>query len=123
MLLSTLFIDCDWVRFNLWNMKLFIVLVVCASFCVSFGQKARFDNYHVYSIQIENAEQLEVLRGLESNRDGLMFIEAPIAVESVAEILVPPHKLADIDELFQKFDIKTEIKIDDFQRFVRLDQI
>lgn len=103
-------------------MKLFILLLLCASFCVIFGEKARFDNYHVYSIQIENVKQLDVLQQLESNRDGMFFIEAPLSTESVAEILVPPHKLADIDELFRKFDIKNEIKIDNFQRFVRVNK-
>lgn len=100
-------------------MRIIIVFVLFGSFLVSFCEKARFDNYRVYSIQIENDEQLKVLQGLESNQDGLVFIEAPISTASATEILVPPHKLADIKDLFEKFNMKSDIKFENFQRFVQ----
>lgn len=90
--------------------------VLFAFFAQTFGEKARFDNYRVYSINIQNENQLEVLQGLESSQDGISYIEAPITVKRAAEMIVPPHKYADISEFFEKFGIEHEIKIDNLQR-------
>lgn len=99
-------------------MHLISFIVILSSFLIVYCEKARFDNYHVYTIQIDNEEQLEALQGLESNQDGLVFIEAPLTIGSDAEILVPPHKLADITDLFERYDMKAEVKIKNFQRFL-----
>lgn len=90
------------------------------SFVVVFGEKARFDNYRVYSVKIQNEKQLEELQALENSQDGITYIEAPISVMKTAEILVPPHKFADVSDFFGTFDIEHEIKIHDLQRSVIL---
>lgn len=93
--------------------------IICSSVLVTIGEKARFDKYRIYSIKIENEKQLEVLQQFEGVQDGLTFIEAPTMIGHTAEMLVPPHKLADISDLFEKFDLKTEIKTNNVQRSVR----
>lgn len=80
------------------------------------AQKARFDNYRVYSIEIENEEQLKVLQQFENHQDGLLFLIPPMAVPMRVEIVVPPHKFADIFELCEKYDIKNEIQIENLQK-------
>lgn len=92
-------------------------------FVLIFGEKARFDNYRVYSIKIQNENQLEVLQALENSQDGISYIEAPITVKRKAEMIVPPHKFADISDFFGKFEIEHEIKIDDLQRSVDKDKL
>lgn len=96
------------------------IIVVLSSFLIAFCEKERFDHYHVYSINIENGEHLEVLQGLESNQNGITFIEAPVVIGSVAEILVPPHKIANITDLFQRYKMDSEVKINNFQRFLQI---
>lgn len=92
---------------------LFVIHFVCIS-C----EKARFDNYRVYRVWIENPEQLELLQELESNQDGLSFFDLPIPSRNTAEIVVPPHKFADIADLFEKYNMKSEIKISNLQRYL-----
>lgn len=93
--------------------------LICTSILVTIGEKARFDKYRIYSIQIENEEQLEVLQQFEGVQDGLTFIESPTMIGYNAEILVPPHKFADVSDLFENYDFKTEIKTNNVQRSVR----
>lgn len=93
-----------------------VVLLFVIYFVSISCDKARFDNYRVYRVWIENQEQLELLQELESNQDGLSFFELPIPSRNTAEIIVPPHKFADIADLFDKYNMKSEIKISNLQR-------
>lgn len=90
--------------------------VIFACYLLIDGEKARFDNYRIYSIKIRSEKQLELLQSLETTPDGLSFIEAPISMKQNAEIMVPPHKFAEVNEFFDKFDINREIKVDNIQR-------
>lgn len=100
-------------------MQLITFAVAFASFSAIFCEMVRFDNYRVYSIKIENMEQLKALQDLESNQNGLTFMEAPSAIGIDAEIIVPPHKFSDISEFFEKCDIKNEVKTNNLQRLAR----
>lgn len=105
---------------HIWCIELamysFKIIVFVASFVLISGEKARFDNYRVYSVHIQNEKQLEELQMLENSQDGVSYIEAPISIKNPAEILVPPHKIADISGFFEKFCIEHEIKIQNLQR-------
>lgn len=96
-------------------MKLFVVAIVVACFVGAFGEKARFDNYRVYSVNVENEEQLKILNDLEAYPDGTMFLESPTGVGQIADLMVPPHKFADIAELFEAYEIKNRIKTANLQ--------
>lgn len=97
-------------------MKILAFVVIFVYFSLIYGEKARFDNYRVYKLKIQNEKQLEVLQGLETPQDGISFIEAPISIKRDAEIIVAPHKFADISDFFDEFDIEHEIKIENLQR-------
>lgn len=48
--------------------------LVIAAFTIGssvFAEKARFDNYKVYTIQVENEKQLNTLQELEGTPDGV----------------------------------------------------
>lgn len=92
------------------------IIVFLASFVLISGEKARYDNYRVYSIDIQNEKQLEELQALENSQDGITYIEPPISMKRPAEMLVPPHKIADISSFFENFNIEYEIKIQNLQR-------
>lgn len=96
-------------------MRVFVLFLVLTTFLVAFCEKARFDNYRVYLVHIENEEQLQVIQELELNPDGLVLLEVPTAVDGIAEILVPPHKFADINDLFHMYNLKNEIRTNDLQ--------
>lgn len=90
--------------------------ILVASVIVVFGEKARFDNYRVYSIDIKNENQLNVLRELENYPDGILFRMMPTAVGQTVDIVVPPHKLADISELFAVYEFSSHTKTENLQK-------
>ena len=97
-------------------MKSFVLAVFAACFIiVVLGHKARFDNYRVYSVDIGNDEQLKVLRDLEIDANGILFLEPPTGAGPV-DFIVPPHKFADISELFDTYEIKNRIKTENVQK-------
>lgn len=97
-------------------MKLFALAIFSACAVAVFAEKARFDNYRVYSVDIANAEQLDILKQLEQHADGLRFLQSPLLVGRNAEIVVPPHKFGDISHLFQEHYIKSSVKVEDLQK-------
>lgn len=100
----------------MWLSKFFIFLAFC---CFTLrAEKARFDNYRVYTINVDTAKQLEILRELEYRQDGISFFEPPTTSHSTAELIVPPHKLADITELFDKYKISAALKIPNLQKYI-----
>lgn len=99
-------------------MYAFKLIVIFTCHLLVGGEKARFDNYRVYSVKIENEKQLELLQNLENVPDGISYIEAPISMKQKAEMIVPPHKFADVNDFFEKFGIDNEIKIENIQRWV-----
>lgn len=100
-------------------MKVVKLVLFFASFSVIFGEKARFDHYRVYSIDVKTDEQLNVLQELENQQDGLTFTRPATATETLAEIIVPPHKFADISEFYEKFNLTNRIIIDDLQKSIQ----
>lgn len=96
---------------------LMILLVIVSIFLIAISaEKARFDNYRVYSVEIINEQQLKKLQQLENHQDGLLFLIPPMVVPMRVEILVPPHKFADISDLCEEHGIANEIKIDNLQK-------
>lgn len=100
-------------------MKLFTIAIVALQFLLISGEKAKYDNYRVYSLKIKNERQLEALQDLENFQSGMFYLEAPISIYKTAEIIVPPHKFADITEFFNKFQIENVIRVDDLQKYVK----
>lgn len=47
-----------------------LVAVLCV-FVVEPAEKARFDNYRVYEISIENEDQLDLMQQIENYPDGV----------------------------------------------------
>lgn len=96
-------------------MKTFVLAIFVACFMVACAEKARYDNYRVYSVYIENDEQLKVLRELEIHPDGILFLQSPSGVDQIIDLTVPPHKFAEIAELFEAYKIKNWIKTKNLQ--------
>lgn len=96
-------------------MKIFVLAIFVACFMVASAEKARYDNYRVYSIHIENEDQLKELQELEIHPDGISFLESPVGVDQSIDLTVPPHKFAEIAELFEANKIKNWIKTKNLQ--------
>jgi len=93
----------------------FALVLGCVLFAAAHNQKARYDFYHVYRLQVETNEQLTVLKQIQETSDGYIFLEPPVLSKDV-EIIVPPHKLADINDIFEALKIKNQLKSRNFQK-------
>lgn len=56
-----------------FTMKLLVIslVAVLCVFVVEPAEKARFDNYRVYEISIENEDQLDLMQQIENYPDGV----------------------------------------------------
>lgn len=111
-LLFNIFIICFFKKMKSLSLTIFLACL----FSISVGEKVRFDNYRVHSIKIENESQLRFLQDLENFRDGIEFIHSPVVTLQTVDIIVPPHKFADIAELFESNQIQHEVKIENLQK-------
>lgn len=95
-----------------------VVLLALASIAVLSlsAEKVRFDNYRVISVKVENEQHRQLLEQLEASSDSVQFIK-PAILQRNAEIIVAPHKLADIDEFFELNGIKSEVKTENLQKY------
>lgn len=78
------------------------------------GEQARFDNYRVYRVVVDTPEQLEILRELEATSDSYLFLGGP-QLNVASKVVVPPHKLADIDEIFTQNKFKHTLELSNVQ--------
>jgi hypothetical protein len=76
----------------------------------------------VYTINIENEEQLDVLQAIESQSDSYSFWDYPAAVGTTVYLQVAPHKLSDFGELIEKFEIKSKLYIANLQEKIDNEQ-
>lgn len=91
-------------------------LALLCSFAAAI-ERARFDNYRVYSFNVETVEQLKELKKLDGNSDGFDFWKlADVGKE--ADLMVPPHKYADFEELMAALKISYHLKIRNVQECV-----
>lgn len=67
-------------------------------------------------MNIETEKQLAVLKEIESHPDGTIFLKSPLYLNKNAELLVPPHKVADITEIFHAYNMIFSVKHENFQK-------
>lgn len=106
-------------------------------FCVlisAFAEKARFDNYRVYKVKIENIYQLQELRQLADTSDSVnclvlfllcilicikfqySFFNYPRAIGSDVELIVAPHMFAHFSDITKSLKLQHEIMTSNLQR-------
>lgn len=94
-----------------------LVTFVACFWQVVFCERVQYDNYRLYSVNIANVEQLNVLRELQIHSDGSIFQTIPTGVGQIVDLIVAPHKLADISELFERFEFKYRLKSENLQKY------
>lgn len=100
-------------------MKIFLLTICVTYFAISFAENARYDNYHIYSVKIENDVQLTAWRELQNQPDlSLKFLKSPNGVGQIVHLIASPHKIAGLSELFETHKFKTQIRTDNLQRYV-----
>lgn len=96
-------------------MKLHLALVLLMGVCC-FAAKARYDNYKLYSMKLDNVEQAEAVSQLEQNTDSYDFWSGVSLVRDV-DVMVPPHKIPEFDDFVTRFKIESQIKVENIQKY------
>lgn len=96
------------------EMKLLIGVALLCGIALA-AERARFDNYRVYRVNIYTDDQLIVLKELESKSDSYQFWKEP-EINEIIDIVVPPHKFAEINEIFDQYKFKYSLKIKNLQK-------
>ncbi|XP_065072617.1 zinc carboxypeptidase-like [Ochlerotatus camptorhynchus] len=94
------------------------LLLLAVGVCGTFGDKVRFDNYRLYEVSVKNEEQLKVLQYLEQFPDGYSFWESPVQTNMNLRMVVPPHKFGDFEEMMERFDMESSLKVNNVQELV-----
>lgn len=89
--------------------------LVSAAVLLVSAEKARFDNYRILSVKIANEEQRLFLERLDEASDSVEVLSE--AENGIAEIVVAPHKLADVDEMFERNGIQSEVNHANLQEY------
>lgn len=96
-------------------MRLILLALASVAALLVSAEQTRFDNYRILSVEIENDQQRELIENLAESFDSVQVI-ADLR-NGFIEIVVAPHKIADIDDIFAKNDIKSEVKHMNLQEY------
>lgn len=94
-----------------------LVLLALASVAVLLvsAEQARFDNYQILSVKIVNDQQRELIEDLDENSDSVEVV-ADLR-NGLVELVVAPHKIADVNDMFQRIGIHSEVKHRNLQEY------
>lgn len=72
---------------------------------------ARYDNYRLHRVHITTDEQVAILQELESVSDSCIFYGHARQIGQRLTILVAAHKIADFNELLERFAVEHTILV------------
>jgi murein tripeptide amidase MpaA len=96
--------------------SLILVLVIAAEV---FGyQKVRYDNYQVYRVKPKTLESIKLLKSLEQTASGYDFWTTVKALNHHVDVMVPPYKTDEFEDIIKHHDLDSEIFINNVQELI-----
>lgn len=93
-----------------------IVITLIWLATISLGNVARYDNYRLYRVHIDTKEQLGMVKQLESAGFGIEFYGHAREINQKLTILVPSAQVANVENLFLRYDIANKILLPNIQQ-------
>ncbi len=84
--------------------------------CETEVHKARYDYYGLYRFHLETQEHVELFQEIEEKSDSYTFYGHALNPDQNLSVVVAPNKIAEIDELCNRFGIKYTILVSNFQK-------
>lgn len=84
---------------------------------IVWSRQLSFEDYKVFTFQVENEVQLNILQNLDYRNDGYSYWKDPI-IGRDADLVVPPNKLSDFEALANELHLNYTLKIPNIQRSV-----
>lgn len=73
--------------------------------------KARYDNYRIYSVKIATDEHVKMFQEIEERSDSYTFIGHARHVNQELSIMVASHKIAEITDLLKTKNVEHTILV------------
>ncbi|XP_049878181.1 zinc carboxypeptidase-like [Pectinophora gossypiella] len=93
-------------------MKLILFSVLSA---IVATEKVRYDNFSLYKLHPANEEQLEFLKDLHENGEGLDFWYPPTRVGDYVSVVSPPDMKEEFENSLKNRDIHPEVMLENIQ--------
>lgn len=100
----------------------FLLIPLIALAGISFGEKVRYDNYKVVQFRIENAAQLQRMQNLESDAQGVTFLDSPVATKKDLEAVISPAEFPVFEEAAKEVGMDFKVMEDNFQRLLDIER-
>lgn len=103
-------------------MKTLLLVVIIIGAAFSSPNKLRFDNHRVYSVNVDNEEQLRILQNLEATPNEFTFLDVPLTTKSNVQIVVSPAKQSKFDLLSSELELHPVLISSNFQSAIDNEQ-
>lgn len=95
-------------------MRLLLVLLSCAA--VALAAQKSYEGYKVYSLQLQNAEQLEAFTGLQ--KYGIDSWDSPNKANKPFRVMVAPSMVSTFETFLVDHNIASSIVIENAEEWV-----
>uniref|UniRef100_A0A182QXZ6 Zinc carboxypeptidase A 1 n=1 Tax=Anopheles farauti TaxID=69004 RepID=A0A182QXZ6_9DIPT len=95
-----------------------VLLLCCCAIGTLQAERVRYDNYRVYEVAIADQTQLEAFQHLERFPDGYLFWESPVQTNMKVNLVVPPHKFAEFEELSNQLALAYRLRCPNLQQLI-----
>ena len=85
-----------------------ILVMACTE---DYPEKARYDNYRLIRVHLENQEHVDLFQELEEESDSYTFYGHALNVNQDVTIMVAAHKIFEIQDLTERYGIKYTILV------------
>uniref|UniRef100_A0A7G3AUN5 Zinc carboxypeptidase A 1 n=1 Tax=Lutzomyia longipalpis TaxID=7200 RepID=A0A7G3AUN5_LUTLO len=99
-------------------MHLKSISVIVLFLALANAEPARFDNYRVYTISIQDDSQLDALKNLQTGPQQYEFIDEPRKSGQEIDLIVPPQLQDDFEDLVTQKSLKVELSIPNLQNLI-----
>ncbi|CAH2094780.1 unnamed protein product [Euphydryas editha] len=93
---------------------LFLIPLIALVLC----EKTRFDNYVLYKVLVENDQHYRILVDLKNNNFKYDIWNDHISLGRYVDIMSSPEDKAELEKLFQKYELKYEIANENIQEVI-----
>ncbi|TMW40217.1 hypothetical protein DOY81_014703, partial [Sarcophaga bullata] len=114
-----------WNKFSVFSVLWLIVFITMAesksvsgssAFCTKddrctepFKDQSRYDHYRVYNVELATEQHVDLFKKLEEQSDSMSFMGHAREVDQKLTILVAAHKVADLADLLEHYEVKHRI--------------
>ncbi|XP_055600315.1 zinc carboxypeptidase-like [Uranotaenia lowii] len=99
-------------------LKVVAFLSIVLRFSIVAAEPLRFDKHRVYTVNIDNENQLQALQLLEQFPQEYNFWEPPVQTGMKVDIMISPKKVRVFEELASRLDMAIALKIENVQNLI-----